>query len=117
MTTNTTFLRAVLLVIALVVLVPLVLMAVAWPTMGMWGGGHAWNDGTWTGHGGTGMWLLSWLPLLLILAVGYLVYRAAVHSTRSEDDPALEELRLAYARGDLSDEQFEQRRERLQREE
>ena len=34
-----------------------------------------------------------------------------------DDDTALEELRIAYARGDLSDEGFERRRERLRREE
>nr|WP_305080130.1 SHOCT domain-containing protein [Natronomonas sp. LN261] len=32
-------------------------------------------------------------------------------------DPALEELRMAYARGDLSEEEFEERRERLRQEE
>jgi putative membrane protein len=31
-------------------------------------------------------------------------------------DPAIEELRHAYARGDLTDEEYESRRERLERE-
>ncbi|WP_246282678.1 SHOCT domain-containing protein [Natronomonas halophila] len=35
--------------------------------------------------------------------------------TRSEDT-ALEKLRVAYARGELADEEFETRRERLKRE-
>ncbi|MFP8953731.1 SHOCT domain-containing protein [Natrialbaceae archaeon A-arb3/5] len=114
MADDTTLLRTVLFIAVLVILVPLVLMAVAWPMMGMWGGGHMWNDGAWTGPG---MWLVSWVPLLMLLVVGYLVYRAAARSTRAEDDPALEELRLAYARGDISDEEFKQRRERLRRDE
>ncbi len=117
MADDNTLLRIVLLVVALAVLVPLLMMAVAWPMMGMWGGGHMWNGGTWNGPTGTGMWLIGWLPLLLLLVVGYLVYKAAARSARTEEDPALEELRLAYARGDLSDEEFEQRRERLQRDE
>lgn len=111
MTTESDLVRTLLLVVAIVVLVPVLMMLVAWPVMGMWGGGHMWN-----GSGGTGMWMLGWLPLLLLLlGGGYLLYGAV---DRSEgQDAALEELRLAYARGDLTDEEYENRRERLESDE
>ena len=52
------------------------------------------------------------LSLLAALVVaGYLAFRALTDST--QEDAALEELRRAYARGDLTDEEFERRRERL----
>ena len=79
---------------------------------GMWGSG--------TGTGGTvpgWMFLVSAAMQLLFLAVlvgaGYLVYRAVVGS--EDGDPALEELRLAYARGDIDDEEYERRRDALER--
>ena len=51
--------------------------------------------------------------LLVLLGIGYLIYRAFTRESLSSNDPALEELRLAYARGELSQEEFEQRRENL----
>lgn len=60
---------------------------------------------------------LLWVAALL--AVGYLLYRAVTsgggRDGRGGDraDPALEELRLAYARGEVNDEEYERRRERL----
>ncbi|XVH33693.1 SHOCT domain-containing protein (plasmid) [Haloferacaceae archaeon DSL9] len=59
-----------------------------------------------------GLWLvwMLWLPpILLLFALGILCYQ---YLTRGED-PAFRELRYAYARGDLSHEEYEQRRERL----
>jgi len=80
---------------------------------GMWGG-HMWGDGTVPGW----MVLVGLLMQLLFLAVivgaGYLIYRA-VATANSETDQALEELRLAYARGDLTDDEYEQRKEALKR--
>jgi len=76
-----------------------------------------WNGGMWDGTGATWMWLLMVsIPLLVILAVGYLLYSTVRQSSAERTDPALEELRTAYARGDLTDEEFEERRERLRRE-
>lgn len=105
--------RAVLLVLVVLLVLPVLAMAFAMPMMGghMW----AWNDGTGAGW----LWFVTWLvPLGVLLGVGYLLYAAL---TRRDDgdreDPALEELRLAYARGDISSEEFEERRTRLERSE
>ncbi len=58
------------------------------------------------------------LLLLAVLILGYLLYKDKNKqlSLGQETDDALEELRIAYARGDLSDEEFEKRRDRLERE-
>lgn len=116
MATDETFVRTLLLVLAVLFLLPVLLMLLAVPMMGLWGGGHMW---TWNGTAGIG-WLavLLWLfPLAVILGVGYLLYRVLVGPSSRRSDRALEELRVAYARGELSDEEFETRRERLRREE
>ncbi|WP_440772225.1 SHOCT domain-containing protein [Natronorubrum sp. DTA28] len=109
--------RTILLVGAAVLLVavllPLLVMVLAMPMMGL-GFGHA---GTWNGTMGSAWpWLVAWaVHLGLVLAIGYVLYRALRGSTGRRTDPALEELRTAYARGDLSSEEFEERRERLER--
>lgn len=115
--TSDGFLRVVLVVLAVVVLLPLLLMVLAIPMMGMmglwWGGGMAgglsplWGIGT----------LLVWLVGLV--GLGYLLYRGLVGrgGPSTSADPALEELRLAYARGDVTDEEFEERRAKLSRDE
>lgn len=84
---------------------------------GIWGGGM-WGDGMW--NGAIPVWAflfaaISQLAFFGLLALGaYLLYRALTGDDRSTD-PALEELRVAYARGDLSEEEFERRRDTLQR--
>lgn len=115
MSTENTLLRSLLLIIALVVLVPLLMMAFMMPMMGLWGWGHMWDGGMWGGTGTPWPWLVMWLVFLaVVIGLGYLLYRALRGPTGRETDAALEELRLAYARGDLSDEEFEERRRRLQ---
>ena len=120
MTTDTDDTRLVTLVLVIVgALLVLPVLFVGFGMMGhgsamggMWGGGM-WADGTVPG------WMLavSALTRLLFLAVlaggAYLVYRAVADESGS--DPALDELRRAYARGDLTDEEYENRRERLER--
>ena len=116
MASNDSVIQVILIVIALILLLPVLMMAFAWPMMGMWDGGHRWG---WEGEP-VSVWImmLLWLvPLAVILAVGYLLYRGFVRSKAQSGDPALEELRLAYARGDLTDEEFEARRTRLRDEE
>jgi putative membrane protein len=104
--------RLVVLALAVLLVVPVVMMLFAWPLLGMgW-----WMHGP-TGPGGVGpsatpTWMLGfWLVgLVVLVGGGYLLYRGL---SNSSPDPALDELRRAYARGDLSDEEFEERRQRL----
>ena len=116
MSTEDSLVRTILIVIAVLLLLPFLMMVLMLPVMGLWGWGHMWDGGMWNGVGGTWMWLLtSLVPLLLIIGIGYLLYSAIRQSGDRRTDPALEELKMAYARGDLSDEEFEKRRERLER--
>lgn len=116
MATNDSFVRTLLIIIAAILLLPFLMMVLALPLMGLWGGGHMWNGGMWGGTGATWMWVaMSILPLLVLLGIGYLLYSVVRRPDEGRTDPALEELRTAYARGDLSDEEFEERRERLRR--
>lgn len=107
--TTDDLLRALLVLVAVVLLAPLLGMAVFVPALfglgpgGMMGGGM----GLW--------WLFSGLvPLILVVGAGYLLY-SALGADRDRTDPAVEELRAAYARGDLTDEEFDARYERLRR--
>jgi putative membrane protein len=115
--TSDGLLRIVLIVLAVIVLFPLLMMVFAMPMMGMmgwwWGGGMA---GGLSPLWGIGM-MLVWLVVLV--GIGYLLYRGLVGGVGSSltGDRALEELRVAYARGDLSDEEFEERRTKLSHEE
>ena len=59
--------------------------------------------------------LVRLLGIVVLVGGGYLLYRAFAGS--SDGDAAMEELRLAYARGDLSGEEYERRSERLRGEE
>lgn len=88
------------------------MMAIMMPMMGGWFGGVPGSGAGTSPMWGLGMMLLF---LLVLLGTGYFISRAFTRESFSVDDPALEELRLAYARGDLSREEFEQRREDLQR--
>jgi putative membrane protein len=82
----------------------------AGPHGGMWGGGGWW-----------GGWLLGPLLVLLVLVgvpVGlFLALRRGGENGgdvgAGSTDPALETLRERYARGELDDEEFERRRDRL----
>lgn len=110
--------RVVLLVLGVIILFPMLMMVFAMPMMGMMGMGW-WGMGQFGGGGFSPWWgvgmMLVWLVVLL--GIGYLIYRAVAHGSIANRDHALEELRHAYARGDLSDDEFERRRERLERSE
>jgi putative membrane protein len=102
-----------LLLLAAIVLLPLLTMGMGYGMMG----GPMMGGGMWGGSA-SGWWLLVGLlgrvlTLLVLVGVGYFVYRALTASGDGGDE-ALEELRLAYARGDLSDEEYERRRETLE---
>lgn len=107
--TTDDLLRALLVLVALFLLAPLFGMAVFVPALfGLGPGGMM--------GGGTGIWWLfsGLVPLVLVVGAGYLLY-SAFGSDPDRSDPAIEELRAAYARGDLTDEEFEARYERLRR--
>jgi putative membrane protein len=121
MTQNSTDLvRPLLIVVAALVLIPVLMMAFMMPMMGTWGWGHMADGGMWGGAGSGSWWLwlvMGLLPLLVAGGIGYLVYTGVRRTSPDTTDSAIEELRHAYARGDLSDEEFERRREQLRREE
>lgn len=112
-TTDRQLVTLVLVILGVLILFPMVFMGVGMGGMrpmmgGMWGTDQI---PRWMFAFGAVMQLLF---LVAIVGAGYLIYRAVVGSPQ-RTDPALEELRVAYARGDLSDEEFEQRREALER--
>lgn len=122
MTTTPTDRRlATLVLAALGVLVLLPVVLVGGGMMGYMGydpmmGGA--QGGVWGGGAAPG-WLfvvgaaLQLLFLAIVVGAGSLLYRAV--TDRPDGDDALAALRLAYARGDLDDDEFERRREVLER--
>ncbi|WP_248898348.1 SHOCT domain-containing protein [Haloplanus halobius] len=117
-TDETRLVTLLLVIIGAFVIFPLFFMGFGMmgfgPMMGGMWGGHMWGGGTMPGW----MFVIGIVMQLLFLAAlvvgGYLIYRA-VTGDASDSDQALEELRLAYARGDLTDEEYEQRRDALER--
>ncbi len=113
-----------LLLLILVALGVLVLFPALFMGFGMMGVGGM-MGGTWGGHMWDGGSTMGWLPLVgvamqllflfVLLGGAYLLYRAVAGDGEADgNDPAIEELRTAYARGDLSDEEYESRREALE---
>jgi len=72
----------------------------------MWHWHGGWDSGEWLSM--TVMMVLVWLPLLLLIAFALRALVIPGRSERSGSDPAEEEARRAYARGDLDREQFQQ---------
>ncbi|MFD1587933.1 SHOCT domain-containing protein [Halorientalis brevis] len=112
-----------LVTIVLVVLGALIALPLLFMGFGMMGGGPmmgGWGHGMWGDGGAVPGWLvLAWLGMRLaflaaLIGGAYLLYRTLSGNSESTDR-AMEELRVAYARGDLSDEEYEQRREALER--
>ena len=113
-TEQRSWLRILIILAAIVLLAPLLMMAFMMPMMGMmgWWGVDGAAPGTGVSMvGGLGMLLFC---LVILLGIGYVLYRLFTSLWPSVENPALEELRLAYARGELSQEEFEQRRDDLQ---
>lgn len=126
MTTNSTERRLGWVVLALVgalVAVPVFGMGFGLTGTGPMGTGPmmggTWDHGMWGASGEPSGWLLAvgmgmqLLFLAALVGAGYLGYRALTGRDASAD-PALDELRSAYARDELSDEEYERRRERLE---
>ena len=93
------------------------LLVAATGTAAAMGGGYGGGmmGGGWGGMGGLGLFgggMFLW-PLLLVGLVLLLVYRTNREEQTSKTDTALAELRERYARGELSDEEFETRRSSL----
>lgn len=116
MSTNPTdkqLVTIVLIVLGAVVILPVLFMGFGPMTGGMWSG-HMWGDGTVPGWMVLGGVLMQLLFLAAIVGVGYLIYRA-VTTADGGTDQALEILRFAYAGGDLTDEEYEQQKNTLER--
>ncbi|MFB6200499.1 MAG: SHOCT domain-containing protein [Halorhabdus sp.] len=85
-------------------------------TMGLGFGGMMGGYGTTSGWWPLVGMLVRLVFLLLLFGGGYLVFRRVTESQPSRD-PVMDQLRLAYARGDLTEEEFEARRNKLERSE
>ncbi|WP_101298400.1 SHOCT domain-containing protein [Halegenticoccus soli] len=113
-----------LVTIVLIALGALVILPVFFMGFGAMGFGSMMGGGMWGGMWGDGNTAPTWMLLVgsiaqllfltVVVGAGYLIYRAATRST-GDEDRALEELRLAYARGELTDDEYETRRESLRR--
>lgn len=74
-------------------------------------------DGMWNGHmwgPGFGGWFFLWLLVFIALIVGF-VYWLTRRRTE-EEDRAMRILREQYAKGEVEDEEFEERRSKLRTE-
>jgi putative membrane protein len=115
--TTDTGLVTIVLIIGAFVVFPVVFMGFGMmgfgSMMGGWGHGM-WGDGAQPGWMALAGLVMQLLFVAVLIAAGYLIYRAVTESDNNPDQ-ALEELRLAYARGDLTDEEYENRREALER--
>jgi putative membrane protein len=117
-TTDRQLVWVVLAIVAALVVLPAFAMGFGVMGMGPMMGG-AWDHGMWGAGDGVSGWMfvvgvvMQLLFLALLVGAVYLGYKALTSSGGSTD-PAMEELRSAYARGELDDEEFERRREKLE---
>lgn len=104
-----------LIILALVALALLLFLPTLFMGSGMMGYGGpmmGWMYGT-----NTPGWMLivglisQLLMVALVVGLGYLAYKTL---TGRETDTAMEELRTAFARGDIDEDEFERRKERLE---
>lgn len=104
-----------LLVLGAILVLPLLVMGLGLSGMMGYGGmmDHSAGTGGWWPVVGM---IVPLAVVLLLLGGGYLILRES-GGAGATGDPAMEELRMAYARGDLTDEEFEARRETLERDE
>lgn len=116
-TFDTRLAAIVLVAIGALVVLPMTFMGLGTmgfgPMMGGPGGHGMWDGGTAPGWLPLAAVLLQLLFVAAVVVGGYLVYRAITGG--DDTDRALEELRVAYARGELSDEEYERRRDALER--
>lgn len=80
---------------------------------GGYGGGMMGSGGWGVFSGGMGLWSFFWMGLLIVVPL-YLVYSLLNGDSERSDSRPLSVLRERYARGELSDEEFERRRKQLE---
>lgn len=118
-TTSTDRRLVALLLAALGVLVVLPLVFMGSGMMGYMGFGPMMGIQSGVASGVVPGWMLvvglvmQVLFLAVLVGAGYLLYRLVLGDTARGD--ALEELRLAYARGEIDDDEYDRRREVLER--
>ncbi|QFU84401.1 SHOCT domain-containing protein [Natronorubrum aibiense] len=79
---------------------------------GSYGGGMM---GGWGLFGGTmGLWGLLWMGALIAVPL-YIVYALLNRGSGGNEEQSLSVLRERYARGELSDDEFDRRRKQLER--
>lgn len=104
--------RLLLVIVTVLLLIPFVLMLFMLPVMGWMGGWAAAGDGIRSlPFTVTVLW---GVVLVGVAGVLYMLYSAISRESR---DRAIEEARLAYARGEISRDEFQERVELLEREE
>ena len=103
-------LKVVLLVLGVLLILPLFLMGFMVPMMGYMGGmpfgAEAWGFGLFG--------FASLIPLAFFALLLYAAYR--ILSPSEDRDPAIEALREAYAKGEIDEEEYERRFEKLRQE-
>ena len=78
------------------------------------GGGMMGGSGWGLFGGAMGLLGLLWMGLLVAVPL-YVVYVLLDRGSDGDDEPSLSVLRERYARGELSDDEFERRRKQLER--
>lgn len=96
-------------VVAVFLAIPLFMIGIAMLLMAFMGGGHM------MGGSNSLQILMPLIPFTILGTIAHILYAYTRDSDkqRQETDRTLEELRSAYARGELSNEEFEHRRNRL----
>ena len=81
---------------------------------GSYGGGMMGGSGWGLFGGAMGLWGLLWIGLLIAVLL-YIVYALLNRGFGGNDEQSLSVLRERYARGELSDDEFDRRRKQLER--
>ncbi|WP_089827188.1 SHOCT domain-containing protein [Halogranum amylolyticum] len=81
---------------------------------GSYGGGMMGGSGWGLFGGAMGLWGLLWMGLLIAVPL-YIVYALLNRGPGGNDEQSLSVLRERYARGELSDDEFNRRRKQLER--
>lgn len=108
MAEDESLLKAVIVIAAAILLLPILGMTLAMAMMGYRMGG-----GVYPGYGGMG--LIGLVPGLAVVAIGGVVLYYLLRAGEDRSDEALEELRRGYARGELDKEEYLEKREVLER--